>query len=121
MQAGAKKVGYARAKGGQRQARYVLIGLERNGQEGINQCAQHASADGKQQRDHRAARNIAAHESEGRAHVHHALYAQVQVPGLFGDDFTQRAVQQRNARQHGGIQESKKSAHHLTSFLRCTR
>ena len=43
----------------------------------------------------------ATQEAENGAHIHHALDAEVEVAGLFGEDLAQRAQQQRHAR--GGL------------------
>ena len=102
------KVGQTRAKDGEREARDILVGLERDGEHRVDQRAQRAARKRQQQHEEHASGIIPAHEAKNRAHIHHAFYTEVQIAALFREDFPQRAIQQRHARGNGRRKEAQK-------------
>ena len=103
-----------------------LICVKGNGEEAVDQTHQHRADNGaehgdqdRQRRYERCTGCVASHFIEKCAnntadttHIHNAGDTQVQVTGLFGDNFTGRTVQQRDAQGNGTGNKSKKHTHY---------
>ena len=127
-QRAAEEVAEADAEGRQRQAGYVLVGTQRNGQKAVEKTHQQASEQAAQDRDQdaRQCAEIAAgclfiekgtDDARNGPHIHDARNAEVEVAGLFRQGFAGAAQQQRNALYDGTGDEGNDIEHVQPSFF----
>ena len=103
-----EEVGHALAESGQRQAGDVLVGAQGDGQEGVDQAAQHRGCNGAERGDQDADQAIGvgggvligpgAGKTGKAAQVHNAGHAQIQVAGFLGHGLAQCAVHNDGAK-----------------------
>ena len=127
-QRSAQKHSHARAEGGQRQTRDVLIGAQGDGQEAVDQRHQRRSDQGADKRNqhrdngnhpvpHRLLVKERADHAADAADIHDAGNAEVQVSALFGDDLPRRSEQQRNPLPDGALDKCDNGCQHCLRLL----
>ena len=115
-------VAEAGAEHGQGQTGDVLVGPEGDGEHREHQGAQPRAHQGAYQGDDQGHIGVGpagllvvvgAHDAGDAAHEHHALHAQVQVAGLFGEKLAQHAEEEGGCRQDAGGEEVNEVIHGL--------
>ena len=94
----AGKGGEAQSEQGQSETRGHLVGLQTQGQDREQQRQQHGCADGGQVAQEEAAAGDADREGGERSHQHHPFDPEVQHPGAFGNQFSERGINQGRGR-----------------------
>ena len=123
----AEEVGYAHAERREREAGDILVGAQADGQEAVDQTARHRRQEGADERQDHAQRHIRvrggvlidirAGEACEAAQIHDARHTQVQIAGLFRDDFAHRAVHDDRPEGDGAKNPCNQRIHQRTSLV----